>query len=146
MRIAGTWLLCDDGVPRPIVIAKALAADGSEHADRFLVDTGADRTVFSAALRVKLGLPGTNGAPGLSLQGIGGISAFVLVDCVLEFTRDDGKAARVRGQFAAFADPAASDLSILGRDVLSNFDLIVSRPRNDLLFLSGNHHYLINQS
>jgi hypothetical protein len=45
--------------------------------------------------------------------------------------------ARVQGQFAAFTDPAASDLSVLGRDVLDHFDLIVSKRRNDVLILAG---------
>lgn len=143
MRIVGDWRLCDDGVTRPIVVAKAQATDGTEHTERFLVDTGADRTAFSGSLRIKLGVPPQNGSPGLTLQGIGGVSAFVMVDSVLEFTCDDGTPARVRGRYAALVDPNASDISILGRDVLNNFDLILSRPRNDLLVLSGNHQYRI---
>jgi hypothetical protein len=77
------------------------------------------------------------------LQGIGGASPHVLVTTVLELTRDDGGPARVRGEFAAFTDPAATDLSILGRDVLDNFDVITSRRRNQVLLLAGNHQYQV---
>jgi len=44
-----------------------------------------------------------------------------VVTTAVEFLRDDGGAVRVRGEFAAFTDPTATDLSVLGRDVLDNF-------------------------
>jgi hypothetical protein len=47
MEIAGEWLLCDDGVTRPVVRAEALAAGGAPVVDLILVDSGADRTVLS---------------------------------------------------------------------------------------------------
>lgn len=145
MQITGEWLLCDDGITRPIVRIKVHGSDGQWHADRFLIDSGADRSAFSAEL---LGRSQWHGAPApldWSLQGIGGKNTVVVVDTVLLFTRPDGDPARVRGQFAAFTDPAATDISILGRDVLNHFDLILSRPRNEILFLFGNHRYVIQQ-
>jgi hypothetical protein len=48
MLIVGEWQLCDDGVTRPTVRAKVLGSDGNLAAEDFLLDTGADRTVFSA--------------------------------------------------------------------------------------------------
>jgi hypothetical protein len=146
MEIAGEWLLCDDGVTRPIVRARALAADGSLVLDRFLVDSGADRTVLSAALRAKLQFSGNHSDPGFALQGISGNSPFVLINTLLEFTCTDGTSARVRGQLAAFTDPIATDMSILGRDVLDNFDVILSRRRNQILLLAPNHHYQVLQT
>jgi hypothetical protein len=86
---------------------------------------------------------GNHAPPDVSLKGIGGSSPHVVVFTVLEFTRDDGGPARVRGEFAAFTDPTATDLSILGRDVLDNFDVITSRRRNAVLLLAGNHQYQI---
>jgi hypothetical protein len=56
MRIDGQWLLCDDGVRRPVISGEILADNGSWEQSEFLVDTGADRTVFSAATLAKLGL------------------------------------------------------------------------------------------
>jgi hypothetical protein len=146
MEIAGEWMLCDDGVTRPIVRVEVLAAHGTSVVDRFLVDSGADRTVLSAALLAKLAFSGNHAVPGFALQGISGDSAFVLVNTVLEFSCTDGTSARVRGELAAFTDPVATDLSILGRDVLSNFDVILSRRHNEVLLLAPNHQYQVIQA
>ena len=54
MLIAGKWLICDDGVVRPVLRGEVLAGDGSWERVEFLVDTGADCTVFSAATLAKL--------------------------------------------------------------------------------------------
>ena len=143
MQIVGEWLLCDDRVTRPVVRAQVVGADGTPRSDRFLIDSGADRTVFSAALLRRLQLPAKHPPPGLALMGISGTSGFVLVTTVVEFTRDDGNPAQVRGEFAAFTDPLSTDLSGLGRDVLDNFDVILSRRRNELLLLALNHRYQV---
>jgi hypothetical protein len=47
MRINGTWIESDSGVVEPRVAIDVLAADGSWNEVQFLIDTGADRTVFS---------------------------------------------------------------------------------------------------
>jgi hypothetical protein len=141
MQIVGEWLLGKDGITRPVVEAAVGGVAGKPCAEHFLIDTGADRTVFSAALLAKLRLPVNQPPLGSALTGISGDSTFVLVTTVVEFVRDDGGPARVRGEFAAFVDPAATDLSILGRDVLNNFDVILSRRRNEILLLAPNHHY-----
>jgi hypothetical protein len=46
MLVVGEWQLFDDGVTWPLVSAKVLGGDGSLIADDFLIDTGADRSVF----------------------------------------------------------------------------------------------------
>jgi hypothetical protein len=56
MRINGEWYLCDDSVVRPVIRGEVLAGDGSWARVPFLVDTGADRTVFSAAILALLRL------------------------------------------------------------------------------------------
>lgn len=43
---------------------------------------------------------------------------------------------RVRGEYAAFPDPVTAEHSVLGRDVPNNFDLVVSRRRDDILLLA----------
>jgi hypothetical protein len=146
MRIDGEWHMCEDGRIRPAVQAKIQTADGIYYVEYFLVDSCADRTVLSATVLSKLGLSGNVAPPGAALQGIGGITNHVLVHCVLEFKRDDGGAAHVRGEFAAFTDPTATDLSILGRDVLNNFDVILSRRRNEVLLLAPNHQYRVERT
>ncbi len=67
----------------------------------------------------------------------------MLVDTVLELGSQDGAPARVRGRFAAFTDSTATDLSILGRDVLNHFDVILSRRNNEVLLLAPNHQYRV---
>jgi hypothetical protein len=127
------------------VTASVQGATGLVPREYFLLDTGADRTVLSAALLYKLQLPAQSPSSGISLQGISGVSPFVEVATVLEFTSTDGTPARVRGTFAAFTDPTSTDLSILGRDVLDNFDLLVSRKKNQILLLAGNHRYHVTR-
>jgi hypothetical protein len=50
MRINGEWLLCDDGILRPIVRGVIRATGDDLVETLFLLDAGADRTVFSADL------------------------------------------------------------------------------------------------
>ncbi len=145
MVIVGEWQTRDDGIARPIVPATVSGKVGSTVPANFLIDTGADRTVFSTALLNRLQIPTSSAPPDLSLSGIGGSSAFVLLQAVIEFTRDDGGPVRVRGEFAAFTDAAATDLSVLGRDVLDNFDLIVSRRRNEIFLIAPRHLYRIER-
>jgi len=122
-----------------------LGSGGSRVAADFLIDSGADRTVFSAALLARLRLPTKNAQLGFTLSGIGGTSECVLVTTVMEFIRNDGGPVRVRGEFAGFTDPTATDLSVLGRDVLDNFDLLISRRRNEILLLAPRHQYRIEE-
>lgn len=143
MRIAGSWFLFEDGEPRPIVRAKLQTGHGSKITEQFLIDTGADRTVFSASLLGQLAAAIESPPTDLQLRGVSGPAAFVLVESVIELPRDDGGPAIVRGKFAAFTDPLASDLSVLGRDVLNHFDVIISRRRNEVVLLAERHTYRI---
>src|SRR5258708_1387333 len=124
MIITGMWLACDDGITRPVIRAKVLGHDGQPFSESFLIDSCADRTVLSAALLRQL--EGSSDQPnsGFTLQGVGGASESVVVRSVLEFARPDGNPVRVRGEYAAFTNPEATDFSILGRDVLDIFDVI----------------------
>ena len=146
MLITGKWQIGDDGVLRPLVRAVVSGIDGRLVADDFLIDSGADRTVLSAALLARLSLPTRSAPSGSILSGIGGGCAFVLVTSAVEFIREDGGVVRVRGEFAGFTDPTATDLSILGRDVLDNFDLIISWRRSEVLLLAPRHYYRIERA
>jgi len=144
MRVEGEWLRCDDGVIRPTVRTYVEGGDGQVYGDDFLIDSGADRTSFSAAFQRELRLSVGDPPPGAALYGVGGATAFSLVRTTIQFIRDDGRPVIVRGEFAVFTDPTVTDLSILGRDVLDNFDLILSRRRNEILLLAPNHHYYVS--
>jgi hypothetical protein len=143
MRIVGEWLVCNDGVKRPAIRAKVQAADGSLEEGMFLIDACADRTVLGADLMEALGFPVTPAQEDLTLKGITGECGFAVVRTVIELPRDDGGVAAIRGEYAAFTDASATDLSILGRDVLNIFDVIVSRRRNEVLLLAENHSYRV---
>ena len=120
---------------------------GEDHAERFLVDTGADRTVLSAFARKAASLAEENLPPGFGLAGVGGQPDITAVSTVLEFIRCVDSPVIIRGQFASFLDvAAATDFSILGRDVLKNFDVIISQPRDQVLLLTGNHRYRVEQA
>ena len=56
MQINGEWLLFDESIMRPVIRGEILTSKQSWQPAEFLVDTGADRTVFSAATLSKLGL------------------------------------------------------------------------------------------
>jgi hypothetical protein len=141
MLIRGEWFLCDDMVARPVIRARVDGANGGLFVARFLVDSGSDRTVFSNALLTTLDLPVTQPPPNSGLVGIGGRGAHVLVATILSFRHDAGGLARFHARYAAFTDPETVDMSILGRDVLDHFDVIVSKPRDEVLLLAPNHQY-----
>jgi hypothetical protein len=143
MQIIGHWWQGDDGITRPIVEANVLGADGKLHSDRFLVDSGADCSALSAALMERLQLPTREPEASQALLGIGGRREHAWVSTALEFLNDAGQVVHVRGEVAAFTDPSASDISILGRDILDNFDVILSRRRREILLLAPNHAYRV---
>jgi hypothetical protein len=143
MRIVGKWQVGDDGVTRPVVRVEVQAADGRSEPEEFLIDSGADRTVFSASLLERLGFPAVPAPAGLTLEGIGGETGFVQVNTDVRVPCDDGGAATLRGEFAAFTDLSATDLSIVGREILEHFDVILSRRRDEVLLLAQNHSYRV---
>ena len=104
MQIVGAWWPCDDGVVRPVVGCLVLGSAGQNHPERFLIDSGADRTVLSAELLGKLQLSGQAPPSGFALAGISGTSPIVVVTTVLELAHGGGLPARVSGQFAAFTE------------------------------------------
>jgi hypothetical protein len=144
MRLPGQWLLLDDGILRPVFRAEVLAVDGISIQAEFLADSGADMTVLCTDLLRKLGLPHLP-AQG-QLGGVGGTSASVSVATTISLRRDDGGPAVFRGQFAAFTQLEALDMSVLGRDISNFFALIVDRPRDLICLLGTGHQYSITSS
>lgn len=142
MRIDGYWLNCDDGVSRPVVDAYVIGLNDAAFYERFLVDIGADRTVFSAHLARKLALPAETTSE-TKVVGIGGEAGFVLVKTVIQVLSDKGTIVRLKGQFAAFQDDTAIDLSVMGRDLLNHFDCVVSHRNAEVLLLAPNHRYVV---
>lgn len=141
MLFSGEWYFCDDEVIRPVIRGEILAGDGSWRAAEFLVDTGADRTVFSANTLATLDMESRKTEDGIG--GVGGIVESVIVSTVLRLTREDGKSVIFRGEYSACMDQEALDMSVLGRDVLGKFAVIVDQPRGHVWLLGGRHTYTI---
>jgi hypothetical protein len=95
MRIDGQWLVCDDDVVRPVISGGVLAGNGSWEKSEFLVDTGADRTVFSAATLAKLGLQPVAMQEGIS--GLGGMVDAVSVATQIRLTHEEAGKVVFRG-------------------------------------------------
>jgi hypothetical protein len=143
MRIDGRWLVCDDGVRRPVISGEIRAADGSWEKSEFLVDTGADRTVFSAATLARLALPPLAMPEGLS--GVGGMTAAVSVATWMRLTREDAGKGMFRAQYAAVTELEALEISVLGRDITGLFAVIVDWPRDVVCLVGQRHRYTIEQ-
>jgi hypothetical protein len=144
MRINGEWYFCDDGILRPVIRGEVLTSHGAWQPALFLVDTGADRTVFSAALWAVLRLQ-----PLITherLGGVGGVANAVIVETQIRFSHEDGGKVVFRGQYAAVTELEALDMSIVGRDITDLFAVIVDRPRNVICLIGQRHHYRIEQS
>lgn len=143
MRFNGEWLQCDDGVSRPVIRGKIWTGDSFWRPVEFLVDTGADRTVISANVLRLLHLPWASSSE--RIGGLGGVAESVLVTTQIQMNRDDGQVVEFRGVYAACRDHVALDMSILGRDILDMFAVIVDRPAGVVAILGGNHDYCVRQ-
>ena len=146
MRINGEWLLCEDDEQRPTVAGVVHVADGQKMEVAFLLDGGADRTVFSTRFLYRLLPLAINDPEQPQLAGIGGMVNSITVETALEFTRDDGRLVTVRGQFGVFTTGESSDLSILGRDVTNNFSVIYDYSHQVVALLALPHYYEIKRA
>lgn len=146
MRVNGEWLLCEDGERRPCITGTALAATGQQVEVTFLLDGGADRTVFSADLLALLRPLAVTEPAQSHLAGIGGKADSITVETALEFTRDDGRSVRVRGQFGVFTAGESAELSVLGRDVTNNFSVIYDYSHQVVTLLALPHYYEIKRA
>ena len=143
MLFSGVWYLCDDGIVRPIIRGEILAGDGSWRAAEFLIDTGADRTVFSANVLDALVLRSRE--PNEKIGGVGGIVDSVVVRTEIRLTREDDSKVIFRGEYAACTQQEALDMSVLGRDILEMFAVIVDRSRDLVYLLGARHRYRIEK-
>jgi Retroviral aspartyl protease len=144
MRINGLWDICNDGVIRPVVGGAVLSSTGTWERVYFLVDTGADCTTFNAGTLALLGLAIQSAAA--QLGGVGGAVPTVAVDTSIRFSDTNSITIVFKSRFAALTDPAALDISILGRDIINHFALIVDRPGNTVCLLRQPHRYVIHSS
>ena len=142
MRIGGVWHLCDDGMLRPVIHGEILASHGTWVKVPFLLDTGADRTVFSADVLEALDLQPSDSLDRLS--GVGGLVDSVVVETPIRFTHDQAGKALFKGEFAGFKDVESLDMSVLGRDLLNLFAVIVDRQGDTICLLGQQHYYTVS--
>jgi hypothetical protein len=141
MLINGAWRLENDGILRPIIHGEVLNASGLWEEVPFLVDTGADLTVFSAAVFSSLRLPALPAS-----QHLGGISGTVTTasaDLQFHFHSVDLGPILFRGRFPILSAADGLDMCVLGRDLLNNFAVIVDRRRDVVCLLGQRHQYRI---
>ena len=141
MVVNGEWMICADGVSRPLIRGELQTSNGEWESVVFLVDTGADRTVLSAPVLAQLGLPRAE-APE-QLGGLGGMTEMVAIESYLRLTKQDAGKVNFRGQYAAVTEIEALDICILGRDILGLFAVIVDEPQQVVCLLSQRHSYVI---
>jgi hypothetical protein len=141
MRIDGEWLFCDDGILRPIVRGEVLNSIGIWKQVVSLVDTGADCTVFSAAVAESLGF--NSSATSHTLGGVGGTADSVEIATQIRLFRDDQLNVIFRGQFGAKTRNESLDISVLGRDITNLFAIIADLPANVITLIRPRHRYVI---
>ena len=143
MLISGTWHVCDDGLIRPVIRAEVQAYDGSWIKAPLLLDTGADRTVFSTDILTAFRLQPV--VAETRLGGVGGVARAIIVETRIRLTYENQGKVMLRGQYAAITDATALDMSVLGRDVTHLFALIVDWPQRVVCLLGQRHQYAIIQ-
>lgn len=143
MLISGEWFPCPDDVVRPVIRGEVLSGVGDWISVPFLLDTGADRTVLSAAILLELALPLDNSQEHIS--GLGGVVDSVVLETKIRLMRETGTPVLFSGRFAAVTEATALDISVLGRDVTDNFAVIVDRPQDAVSLVSQRHSYSIVQ-
>ena len=143
MQFNGEWIECDDGVVRPIIRAQVLSRDRLWRAADFLIDTGADRTVISAdllnALKLETSLPKDQ------IGGLGGLIESTVITTMIGLKRQDGQRVTFRGAYACCTQYKALDMSVLGRDILEMFSVIVDRPA-DVVAILGSLDFVMGES
>ena len=135
MRVNGEWLMCDDGEIRPVVRGQVRVTDDLSLEVPFLLDAGADRTVFSARYLYLLQALEVIEFEPVNLSGVGGQVNTIPIETSLSFNRDNGRPVAVRGAFRVFTEIESADLSVLGRDQTNNFSVIYDYPGRTVALL-----------
>ena len=124
------------GAYRPFITAYVLSTDRQWVKCSFLVDTGADETFLHHRGIDLLGLE----TKGLDVKDdVGGIGGYGVP--YFEFDTEIKLVSPTEswiftGKANVFLDPHATDVPILGRDVLDRFAVIFDRAREDVILIS----------
>ncbi|MGI8899114.1 MAG: hypothetical protein ACR2IB_12060 [Pyrinomonadaceae bacterium] len=143
MRVNGAWLPGEDEVIRPLVPGLVRLANDQWLEVSFLLDAGADRSVFSSDFLSLLQPLKKAGTEQILLSGVGGAADSITIETAIAFVRDDGQLVTVSGTFGVFSKGESADLSVLGRDVTNNFSVIYDYPERTIALLAPPHSYEI---
>jgi hypothetical protein len=80
------------------------------------------------------------------IGGVGGIVDSVLVETQTQLYRETGSPVVFRGQYRAVTEVEALDISVLGRDIMGLFSVIVDQPGNVVCLLGQRYRYSIEQA
>jgi hypothetical protein len=144
MRVVGEWLPCDDGIIRPSITGLVCLTDEQWKKVTFLLDSGADRTVFGAEFLSLLQPLESFSEEQIHLAGVGGPVGSITIETAIGFIRDDERLVRIRGRFSVFTN-GSGNMSVLGRDVTNNFSVIYDYPNQSVALLASPHYYEIKQ-
>ncbi len=143
MRIKGKWRRDENDVLTPVLECGLLTGNGEWFNTYFLIDSGAERTVISGDVLRELDAPTHVSLH--SLVGLGSSVQVLTVSTKLKLELDNGSSIVVNGPFDGLPEGREGELSILGRDVLGNFAVILDRPGDAIALLHGRHRYSIHE-
>lgn len=133
----------DGDIFRPYIIANILTPKGNWITVDFLIDTGADETFLDYNLIKRLQLKTEGIDVKDDVGGIGGSGIpYFQIDSSLKLVSTSGTKI-FKGKINVFLDAHASEVPLLGRDVLDNFIVIFDKKRNSVLFLDEDEKYNI---
>src|SRR3974390_1035332 len=110
MVISGSWQQNDDGVTRPVIEIQVVGAGSRSVEEIFLIDSGADRSLFWAGLLDRLEFEESKGAKTEKLHGLMGICESRVVNATLILKTREGQNVRINGDFPTTTDPATVDI------------------------------------
>ena len=143
MRINGEWRPDENGVLNPVLECELLTGLGEWVEVTFLIDSGAEQTVISSDILRRIDVPAQISLH--SLVGIGAASQVLTASTKLRLKLDSNSTVTINGPFAGLPEGREGELSILGRDVLGNFAVILDRPGDAIALLHGRHRYSIHE-
>ena len=129
-----------------MIAADLLGVDGKPYSEAFLIDSGADRTIVSLETLTKLGIAGYTPQDHPGFTGIGGSPAFQFFRTTIVLTATDKRLFKFDGEFVVFTDDGSTPIGLLGRDILDQFDVILSRRRNEVLLLNDSDCYSVSSA
>jgi len=117
-------------------------SDGTPLPIHLLVDSCADRTVFSADVFEQLGLSAQESSS--RLGGVGGMVDSIEVEARLCLLDAQANPIGFSSRYAVILSSEALDMSVLGRDILNLFAVILDRTSDNVCLLREPHRYAIS--